>query len=85
MQRARLELEADLRSLEVQFGKQSEEHFENGIFLQKDEASEAERKRRHDKEQDLTNALVDKKKQDKEQLQNDLNALQEKYLAMNEL
>ena len=85
MQRARLELEADLRSLEVQFGKQSEEHFKNGIFLQKDEAGEAERKRRHDKEQDLTNALVDKKKQDKEQLQNDLNALQEKYLAMNEL
>lgn len=85
MQRARLELEADLRSLEVQFGKQSDEHFKNGIFLQKDEASEAERKRRHEKEQELTNALVEKKKQDKEQLQNDLNALQEKYLAMNEL
>lgn len=33
----------------------------------------------------MTNALVEKKKQDKEQLQNDLNALEEKYLAMNEL
>jgi hypothetical protein len=50
MQRTRLELEADLRSLEVQFGKQSDEHFKNGIFLQKDEATEAERKRRHEKE-----------------------------------
>ena len=75
MQRTRLELEADLRSLEVQYGKQSDEHFKNGIFLQKDEAGEAERKRRHEKEQELTNTLVDKKQQDKEQLQNDLNAL----------
>jgi hypothetical protein len=33
MQRTRLELEADLRSLEVQLGKQSDEHFKNGIFL----------------------------------------------------
>ena len=50
MQRARLELEADLRNLESQFQKQSEEAFKNGIFLKKDEASEAEKKRRHDKE-----------------------------------
>lgn len=85
MQRARLELEADQRNLEVQFHKQSDEHYKNGIFLKKDEAGEAEKKRRHEKEQDLTNALVEKKKADKEQLQEDLNALQQQYLAMHEL
>ena len=85
MQRARLELEADLRNLENQFQKQSDEAFRNGIFLKKDEASETEKKRRHDKEMELTNALVEKKLADKEQLQNDLNALNQQYLSMNEL
>jgi len=43
-------LEADLRNLETQFQKQSDEAFRNGIFLIKDEANETEKKRRHDKE-----------------------------------
>jgi len=34
---------------------------------------------------ELTNALVEKKLADKEQLQNDLNALNQQYLSMNEL
>jgi len=40
--------------------------------LKKDEKSEEELKKRHEKEQVLTNALVEKKQKDKEQLQEDL-------------
>jgi hypothetical protein len=53
--------------------------------LKKDEKGEEELKRRHEKEQALTNALVEKKQKDKEQLQEDLNKLNETYLSMNEL
>lgn len=61
-QRDRVELEADIRQLESQLHKQSEEHYKNGMFLQKDAAGEKELKRRHEKEHDITSHLIEKKK-----------------------
>lgn len=84
-QRDRVELEADIRQLESQLHKQSEEHYKNGMFLQKDAAGEKELKRRHEKEHDITSHLIEKKKTEQEKLQQDLNSLEKQYLGMAEL
>lgn len=83
--RLRMELEAEMRTMEAQFQKASQEHYNNTMFLMKDEKSELEAKRRHDKLQTLNQGLIEKKRQEKADLDAGLEQLAQEYQAMAEL
>lgn len=75
LQRVRLELEAEMRNMETQHSKCGQEHYNNTMYLMKDARNELELKRRHDKEQELNTALIEKKTLEKEALDAELEAL----------
>lgn len=74
-----------MRNMETQHSKCSQEHYNNTMYLMKDARNELELKRRHDKEQELNTALIEKKTLEKEALDAELEALNQRYLAMAEL
>lgn len=55
------------------------------MYLSKDERNEEELKRRHIKEQDLTNGLIKNKNAAKTELTDNLKQLEVQYLGMTEL
>lgn len=81
----RLELEAEIRTLESNFVKQTQEHYNNTMYLMKDGRNEDEMKRRHLKQQELNLALITKKEAERLALMNELEALNQQYLNMAEL
>lgn len=74
-QRVRLELEAEMRNMETQNAKSSTEHYNNTMYLQKDERNEQEIKRRHEQEQTLNTNLITKKVSEREGINGDLENL----------
>jgi hypothetical protein len=74
-----------MRNLEVQHLKNADEHYKNSMYLSKDERNEEELKRRHIKEQDLTNGLIKNKNAAKTELTDNLKQLEVQYLGMTEL
>jgi len=81
----RLELEAEIRTLESNFVKQTQEHYNNTMYLMKDSRNEDEMKRRHLKQQELNLSLITKKDAERLALMNELEALNQQYLNMAEL
>jgi len=67
-QRARQELELEIRGLEQVLGKQKEDHYHNTMYLMKDERGEAEVARRHEFERDIDISMIDKKRAEITQL-----------------
>jgi len=84
-QRVRLELEAEIRSLDTQHQKQATDDYNNTMYLSRDKKSEEENLRRHTKEQGLNTNLITKKEAEKEKLDEDLERLNDEYLAMADL
>lgn len=74
-----------MRNLEVQHLKNADEHYKNSMYLSKDERNEEELKRRHIKEQDLTNGLIKNKNAARTELTDNLKQLEVQYLGMTEL
>lgn len=74
-----------MRNMEGQHQKSASDHYNNTMYLQKDERNEVEMKRRHDQEQALNTNLITKKSSEKEGLLGDLDNLNQQYLAMAEL
>lgn len=79
------DLDNENKSLDMQFLKATQEHYNNTMFLARDAQDEAERKRRHDKQQELNKELIVKKNGEKEQLKKDLEDLNNLYLGMADL
>lgn len=53
-----------MRNMDSTFTKASSEHYNNTMYLLKDERNEEELKRRHIKDQSLNTGLIEKKKQE---------------------
>lgn len=62
--------------MEAVHNKASVEHFNNTMYLIKDEASEEHSKRRHRKDQDINAELISKKKDELVEVKNDLDVLE---------
>lgn len=65
--------------------KATQEHYNNTMFLRKDDSDEKERQRRHDKIQELNKELISKKQGERDQLLKDLEDLSNMYMGMQEL
>ena len=74
-QRVRLELEAEIRSLETQHQKQATDDYNNTMYLSRDKKAEEENLRRHTKEQGLNTNLITKKLAEQAKLDEDLERL----------
>ena len=59
-----------MNTINIQLTKLTTDNYTNTMYLKKDERSEVEKKRRHDKEHlDLNKELIDKKRKELEQRQ----------------
>ena len=84
-QRVRLELEAEIRSLDTQHQKQATDDYNNTMYLSRDKKTEEENLRRHTKEQGLNTNLITKKLAEQAKLDEDLERLDQEYQAMADL
>ena len=69
-----------MRNMDAQHQKSGTDHYNNTMYLKKDERNEVEMKRRHDSEQALNNALITKKGGERDGLNADLEALNQQYM-----
>ena len=74
-QRVRLELEAEIRTLDTQHQKQATDDYNNTMYLSRDKKTEEENLRRHTKEQGLNTNLITKKLAEQAKLDEDLERL----------
>jgi len=79
------DLDNEMKQLDLQHGQTSEHHYDNTMFLMKDSKMEEERKRRHEKQQELNKDLVQKKVAEKDQLNKELADLHDRYMGMVDL
>lgn len=75
-----------MNTINIQLTKLTTDNYTNTMYLKKDERSEVEKKRRHDKEHlDLNKELIDKKRKELEQLKIDLESLDAQFKGMADL
>lgn len=84
-QKARAELESEMRSLSNQLDKASQEHYDNWLYLEKDKRFEDERKRRHEKEMELKTTLNENKTKELAAKTAQMDALKNTYNSMEPL
>lgn len=84
-QKTRAELESEMRSLQNQLDKSSQEHYDNWLYLEKEARFEEERRRRHAKEMDLKTTLTDTKTKELDAKTKEMDALTRTYQAMEPL
>lgn len=81
----RQEIEAELRSLENARARAAEENYRYKMKLDGDKNKEEQLKRRHDKFQELSQQLVEKKQEEIEELETNLETANNEFLGMTDL
>ena len=84
-QRARSDLEADLRKLENDLGKALQDNYDHKMFQEGDAKTEEELQKRHDLEVQLLQDLLEKKRAELQKVNGDVDKIAQDFLKWKDL